>query len=109
MSRAAEDVVYHAIAAHTRRAILDLLAVSERSVKELTVEFSISQPAISQHLRELKSADLVTARRVRREQRYRLTARPLSPVLRWLEGYRHLVDPAGHHWAIGSVKGKARK
>ena len=66
MNRAASDQVYRAIADPTRRAILDLLSVSDRSVKELTAEFTISQPAISQHLRELRAARLVAAKRVHR-------------------------------------------
>src|SRR5258708_7489940 len=94
------DQVYRAIADPTRRAILDLLAGSERSVKELTAEFSMSQPAISQHLRELRSANLVTARRLHRENRYRLTAAPLGGVVAWLDKYRRFIDPSGHHWAI---------
>ena len=97
--------VYRAIADPTRRAILDLLAGSELSVKELTAAFSISQPAVSQHLLELRLAKLVRARRVHRENRYRLTAQPLGGVLTWLDKYRHLVDPAGHHWAIGPASG----
>ena len=101
MSKTAPERVYRAIADPTRRAILDLLAASERSVKELTAEFSISQPAVSQHLRELRSARLVAARREHREQRYRLTAAPLAPVVAWLDQYRHFIDPAGHHWAVG--------
>lgn len=96
-----ENPVYRAIADPTRRKIIDLLAESERSVKELTAAFSISQPAISKHLVELKSARLVAARRVHRENRYRLTAVGLAPVAAWLNRYRHLIDPAGHHWAIG--------
>ena len=92
---------FSALADPTRRAILDLLAESERSVKELTAEFTISQPAISQHLGELKAAKLVAARKVHRENRYRLTAKPLKPVMRWLDGYRRIMDPAGHQWALG--------
>ena len=103
MNRAASDQVYRAIADPTRRAILDLLSVSDRSVKELTAEFTISQPAISQHLRELRAARLVAAKRVHRRNQYRLTATPLRPVLAWLGRYRHLVDPAGHHWALGAA------
>jgi DNA-binding transcriptional ArsR family regulator len=109
MSRSTADRVYRAISDPTRRAILDLLAGSEKSVKELTAEFSMSQPAISQHLGELKSAKLVAARRVHRENRYRLTARPLAPVLTWLDRYRRFVDPAGHHWAIGPSQAPMRK
>ena len=100
------DQVYRAIADPTRRAILDLLSGSERSVKELTAAFSISQPAISQHLLELRSARLVAARRVHRENRYRLTAEPLGQVFAWVDRYRRLIDPAGHHWAIGPSEPK---
>ena len=97
-----DDPVYRAISDPTRRGIIDLLAESELSVKELTAAFSISQPAISKHLLELKTARLVTSRRVHRENRYRLTPAALGPVVDWLNKYRHLIDPAGHHWAIGS-------
>jgi DNA-binding transcriptional ArsR family regulator len=103
MSASVSDQAWRALADPTRRAILDLLAGSERSVKELTAEFSISQPAISQHLLELRLAKLVVARRVHRENRYRLAASALGPVVGWIDKYRHLVDPAGHHWAIGPV------
>jgi DNA-binding transcriptional ArsR family regulator len=101
MPSATADPVFRAIADPTRRAILDLLAVSEHSVKELTARFEMSQPAISQHLGELRNARLVAARRVHRENRYRLTAEPLGQVFAWMEKYRRFVDPAGHHWAVG--------
>lgn len=106
ISESPPDQVYRAIADPTRRAILDLLAQSERSVKELTAAFPISQPAISQHLLELRSARLVVARRAHRENRYRLTPEPLGRVLGWLDRYRRLVDPAGHHWAIAPAQPK---
>ena len=95
-----EDLVFRAVAHPVRRGILALLATSPRSVKEMTAEFAISQPAVSQHLKELREAELVRAERVGVEQRYRLTARPLGHVLRWAERYRLLVDPAGHLWAL---------
>jgi DNA-binding transcriptional ArsR family regulator len=109
MGSSAPDQVYRAISDGTRRGILDLLAGSERSVKELTAAFSISQPAISQHLLELRLAKLVVARRVHRENRYRLTGAPLGQVAAWLDKYRHLIDPAGHHWAIGAVESEDSK
>ena len=80
--------VYHAIADPTRRRILELLAESERPVKELIGAFRVSQPAISQHLRVLREAGLVSERRVGRERRYRLTAEPLMTVADWVEHYR---------------------
>src|SRR5579863_4926889 len=99
MNRPGSDKVYRAIADPTRRAILDILSNSECSVKELTAEFSISQPAVSQHLAELKAAQLVAVRKVHRENRYRLTAGPLRPVMTWLDGFRRVTDPSGHQWA----------
>ena len=80
---------------------VDLLATDELSVKQIHAAFAMSQPAVSQHLLDLRLARLVTVRRVHRENRYRLTAAPLRQVFTWLDKYRHLVDPAGHHWAIG--------
>jgi len=100
---AAVDTVFKAIAHPARREILALLSISARSVKELTAEFPISQPAISQHLRELKEADLVASERVGLEQRYRLTGAPLRQVMEWSAQYRRFFDPSGHGWAFTSA------
>lgn len=94
------DTIFKAIAHPARREIIALLSISTRSVKELTAEFAMSQPAISQHLRELKDADLVTSERVGLEQRYRLTGAPLRVVLNWSSQYKRFFDPAGHAWAF---------
>ena len=95
-----EDAVFKAIAHPARRGIIAMLAVSSRSVKELTARFDMSQPAISQHLKELKEAELVEAERYGLEQRYRLKPAPLRHVVKWAEHYRALVDPSGHLWAF---------
>ncbi len=58
-----EDMVFKAISHPVRREIIGLLAIAPRSVKELTAKFEMSQPAISQHLKELKTSDLVTSER----------------------------------------------
>lgn len=96
----AEDVVFRALAHPARRRLVGMLAGGPRSVKEMTAGFAMSQPAVSQHLKELREAGLVRAERVGVEQRYRLTPEPLDLVLRWAEQYRVLVDPAGHVWAL---------
>ncbi len=109
---ASVNSVFKAIAHPTRRGIISLLASSPRSVKELTSEFEMSQSAISQHLRELKDADLVASDRVGLEQRYHLTPRPLRYVVEWSEKYRTLIDPSGHGWSLVPLspepKGKRR-
>jgi len=106
MKNAAHNLVYRAIADPTRRTILDLLADSERSVKELTASFPITQQAVSQHLSELHTAKLVTSRRVHRENRYRLNPTPLRAVANWVNGFHRFTDPAGHQWAIGPIPKK---
>jgi DNA-binding transcriptional ArsR family regulator len=95
-----EDLVFRAIAHPARRAMLSLLALSDRSVKELTNQFAMSQPAVSQHLKELKEAHLVSSDRVGLEQRYRLTPKPLRYIIEWSAQYYRLLDPAGHSWSF---------
>ncbi len=51
-----------ALADPTRRRIVELLAVRERTAGELVAEFDMSAPAISQHLNLLREAGLVTTR-----------------------------------------------
>jgi DNA-binding transcriptional ArsR family regulator len=53
---------FTAIADPTRRRIVELLAVRERTAGELVDEFDLSAPAISQHLNILREAGLVTTR-----------------------------------------------
>jgi DNA-binding transcriptional ArsR family regulator len=55
--------VFEAIAQPKRREILRLLASGERSAGEVASQFEVTQPAISQHLRALKEAGLVSERR----------------------------------------------
>jgi DNA-binding transcriptional ArsR family regulator len=79
--------VFVAIASPVRRALLDALVEGPAPVRELAASFSISRPAISQHLRVLKTAELVTEERVGREHRYRLNPAPLHEVLAWTVHY----------------------
>jgi DNA-binding transcriptional ArsR family regulator len=98
------NTLFKAIAHPARRQILTLLAVSDHSVKELTSAFEMSQPAISQHLRELREARLVISHKVGSEQKYHLTGEPLKTVFDWCFQYRRFFDPAGHAWTFASVK-----
>ena len=81
-----EDV-FHAIADPTRRALLDRLREGEQPVAALAAPFSVSRPAISQHLRVLRRAGLVSERRAGRQRRYRLEAGALREVSDWLRAY----------------------
>jgi DNA-binding transcriptional ArsR family regulator len=98
------NLLFKAIAHPARRQILTLLAVTDQSVKELTTSFAMSQPAVSQHLRELRDAKLVASRRVGSEQKYHLTGGPLKMVFDWSAQYRRFFDPAGHVWSLTSTE-----
>lgn len=80
--------VFEALADPTRRRMLELLAVRERSAGELVAEFDVTQPAISRHLRVLRDAGLVNYRREAQRRFYRLEPGPLESLDRWLEQYR---------------------
>lgn len=80
--------VYDAIADPTRRELLRMLSdVEELPLHEITVHFQMGRTAVSKHLAILKDADLVIARRVGRETRYRLNASPLKEIQDWISFY----------------------
>jgi DNA-binding transcriptional ArsR family regulator len=84
----AEDKIFRALADPSRRAIFESLACGESAVKDLTARFSISQPAVSQHLAHLKDAGLVNDRREGRCIYYRLEPRGMKPLIDWIAHYR---------------------
>lgn len=80
--------VYGAVGDSTRREILQILAdVEELPLHEITVHFQMGRTAVSKHLAVLKDADLVIARKVGRETRYRLNAAPLKEIQDWVSFY----------------------
>ena len=85
------DQTFAALADPTRRAILSRLASGEASVAELAEPFSMSQPAISKHLKVLERAGLVSRGRDAQRRPRRLQAKPLAEATDWLEKYRQ-------HW-----------
>lgn len=82
------QAVFRAIADPTRRQILGLLRQSPHTVGDLAVNFKTSRPAISKHLKLLKSAGLVITHRRGTASVCRLNARPLCAVNDWLQDYR---------------------
>ena len=76
------------LAEPNRRRILDELCQGERSVGELVERLSLSQPAVSKHLRVLREADLVSSRVDKQHRRYWLRPARLAEIDAWLAPYR---------------------
>jgi DNA-binding transcriptional ArsR family regulator len=87
-----EPDVFTAISHRARRQMLDLLTGTERSVGDIAARFEMSRPAVSQHLRILLDAGLVTEQRHGRERRYRLVPAGLGPVRNWIAHYEQFWD-----------------
>ena len=77
-----------AIADPTRRRIVELLAVRERTAGELVKEFEMSAPAISQHLNVLREAGLVTTRAEGQSRIQALNPNGFDDLEDWLEKTR---------------------
>lgn len=77
-----------AIADPTRRRIVELLAVRERTAGELVDEFDMTAPAISQHLNVLREAGLVTTRTQGQSRIQSLNPTGLDDLEAWLEQTR---------------------
>ncbi|HKV41344.1 MAG TPA: metalloregulator ArsR/SmtB family transcription factor [Blastocatellia bacterium] len=82
------NMVFRAIADPTRRQILNLLRGGGRTVGEIAGNFRTSRPAISKHLRLLRTAGLVASHQKGATRVYGLKAKPLRAVDDWLRDYQ---------------------
>jgi DNA-binding transcriptional ArsR family regulator len=82
------EAVFRAIADPTRREILGLLRGRAHTVNEIASNFRSSRPAISKHLRLLRSVGLVETKREGTARICRLNAVPLQVVDTWLRDYQ---------------------
>ena len=83
------EATFHALADPTRRAVLDLLRHGAQPAGQIAGAFTVSRPAISKHLRQLRKARLVVEHRSGRHRLYQLNAEPLKAVDNWLDHYRN--------------------
>jgi DNA-binding transcriptional ArsR family regulator len=86
------DATFAALADPTRRAILARLASGDASVTELAEPFTMSQPAISKHLKVLERAGLISRGRDAQRRPRRLEAQRLAEATQWLEAYREIWE-----------------
>lgn len=81
---------FEVLAEPHRRHILDLLCDGEKPVSELVGATTLSQPAVSKHLRILRDAGMVEARVDAQRRLYRVRAEPLRALDEWLGPYRRM-------------------
>lgn len=84
MISAATEPTFRALADPTRRAILEILLEGECAQCDLQPSFAMSQPALSQHLKQLCDAGLVERRRDGRRTLYCLHEEGLGALEDWL-------------------------
>ena len=86
------NAVFGALADPTRRAILARLTETDLTVAELSAPFSMSQPAISRHLKVLERAGLISRSRRATARLSHLEAEPLRDATAWLARYQEFWD-----------------
>lgn len=84
------DTVFAALANSTRRDLLHLLlSEGQQPVQQLADHFDMRRPSISEHLKVLREAGLVSERKQGRQRYYHLEATPLLELQEWLLPYEH--------------------
>ena len=95
------ESVFEIIAEPNRRAILNLLVLSEQSVGEIERQLGMPQPTVSKHLRVLREAGFVEATVDAQRRLYRLKPEPLREIDAWLAPFRRFwnahVDALERH------------
>ena len=86
------DQAFAALADPTRRGIVVHLARGEASVSELVGRFSLTQPAISSHLKVLETAGLISRRRQAQLRPCKLVPERLKAVIDWLEQVQEIWE-----------------
>jgi DNA-binding transcriptional ArsR family regulator len=82
------SIVFAALADPTRRAILTRLSEGPATAGELAEPFTISKPAISQHLKVLENAGLIERTTQAQYRSSRIRTEPLDDVSEWVERLR---------------------
>ena len=102
--------VFDVLGDPVRRRILELLAGGELSSGEIVAaigaEFSISQPAVSQHLKVLRLSGFADVRAVAQRRLYRLAPGALAEVDEWLGRFRTFWEPKLDALATEIARGK---
>ncbi len=84
------DLVFAALADPTRRGIVSRLSQGEATVGELAVPYPMSVQSISQHLKVLENAGLISRGRVRQTRPCRLETAAMQEAVSWIEAARQV-------------------
>ncbi len=84
------DLVFAALADSTRRSILERLAEGDATVSQLAEPFSMTQQAVSKHLKVLERAHLISRTRAAQSRPCRLDAEHLAAAVGWIERHRQV-------------------
>jgi DNA-binding transcriptional ArsR family regulator len=79
------DRVFAALSDPTRRNVFEKVAEQPQTVGALASQLPVSRPAVSQHLKVLKEAGLVTDEARGTSRIYRIDPQGLGPIRRWLD------------------------
>lgn len=79
--------IFVALSDPTRRTVFERLSAGPRPVAEVARDLPVSRPAVSQHLKVLKEAGLVTAEKRGRQQIYGVRREGLAEMREWLDGF----------------------
>jgi DNA-binding transcriptional ArsR family regulator len=71
----------------TRRLVFKRLRHRARSVREIAEGMDVSRPAVSQHLKVLKTAGLVVVRAQGTRRLYAIDTRGIEALRNWLDGF----------------------
>lgn len=82
------DALFTALSDRTRRDIVARLSTGEATVKELAEPYAMSMQAVSQHIRVLERAGLISQGRHRQTRPCRLEPAALQAALSWIEESR---------------------
>ena len=86
------DASFAALAAATRRGVLEQLGRSDASISDLADKFHMTLAGMMKHVGILEEAELVTTEKVGRVRTCKLGARRLEEETAWLERHRQLWD-----------------
>ena len=85
-NRAARQRLFYALAEPTRRDIIELLASNgQLSATDISDNFTVSAPAISQHLKVLREANVVRVEKRAQQRIYRINTEAMSEIEGWVQ------------------------